>query len=150
MSRPLVLFLCTGNSARSQMAEALLKHEAGDRFEVHSAGLEPRPIHPFTIQVMEEIGISMAGHRSKSVKEFLGKLPIRYAITVCERAEASCPRIWPFSPQRLFWPFEDPIAFRGTASEERERFRNVRDEINERIGRWLSELSVLELKEDRL
>lgn len=139
MSRPVVLFLCTGNSARSQMAEALLKHYARDRFEAHSAGLEPRGLHPMTIRVMEEIGISMAGHRSKSVSEFLGKVPVRFAITVCERAEKSCPSVWPFTLLRLFWPFEDPAEFSGTELEQLERFRAVRDEIDERIVRWLKE-----------
>lgn len=138
MDRPVVLFLCTGNSARSQMAEAFFKKYAGDRLEIHSAGLEPRSIHPLTIQVMNEVGISLDGHRSKAVGEFLGKLSVRYAIVVCERAEQACPKLWPFTKQRLFWPFEDPAALAGSESERLAKFREVRDQIDEKIKCWLS------------
>jgi arsenate reductase len=145
MSRPVVLFLCTGNSARSQMAEAFLRHYAGERFEVCSAGLEPRGVHPLAIRVMSEIGIDLSGHRSKPLSEFLGKISVRYAIIVCEQAERSCPRIWPFTLQRLFWPFEDPAAGRGPDEQKLKCFRAVRDRIEERIQRWLTEEYDLEL-----
>ena len=114
------------------MAEALLKWMAGHRFDARSAGMEPRGIHPMTIQVMEEIGVSLDDHRSKSLDEFLGKVAVRYAIIVCEHAEATCPRVWPFAPQRMFWRFEDPAAFRGGADEQLEKFREVRDQIRDR------------------
>lgn len=139
MTRPVVLFLCTGNSARSQMAEAFLKKYAGDRLEVHSAGLEPCGIHPLTIQVMDEVAISLEGHRSKPLGDYLGKLSVRYAIIVCEQAEKACPRIWPFTKQRLFWPFENPAAFEGSEAECLTKFREVRDQIDEQIQHWLAE-----------
>jgi arsenate reductase len=128
------------------MAEALLNRYAGDRFEVHSAGLDPRGIHPLTIQVMHEIGISMEGHRSKTVGEFLGKVAVRYAITVCERTEESCPRVWPFTPLRLYWPFQDPAAFTGNVFEQLDLFRQVRDAIDNRICRWLNEEMELDME----
>jgi arsenate reductase len=139
MQRPIVLFLCSGNSARSQMAEAFLRKYAGDRFDVHSAGLQPREIHPVSVQVMNEVGISLEGHRPKSLGEYLGKVTVRYAIIVCEQAEKSCPRVWPFSPQRLFWPFDDPAAFAGDDDEQLQKFRLVRDQIRGRILQWLEE-----------
>lgn len=140
MTRPIVLFLCTANSARSQIAEALLRRRAGDRFEVRSAGLEPNGIHPLTYRVMDEIGVSLEGHRSKPLSEFLGKVSAQYVIFVCENAERACPRIWPFAIRTACWPFADPAA----AVSERERlecFRRVRDAIDARIDAWLDELS---------
>jgi arsenate reductase len=92
-----VLFLCTHNAARSQMAEALLRHLAGDRFEVVSAGLEPTEVHPFTHQVLTERGIEMHPLRAKGVREFLGKVKVDYAIAVCNPAEIDCPRMFPFA-----------------------------------------------------
>ena len=140
MQKRHVIFLCTGNSARSQMAEALLRKFGGDRFEAHSAGLEPKPINPLTIRVMEEIGISLDDHRSKSPQEFLGKVPIRYAIIVCANAEKECPRIWPFGAEVYSWPFDDPAAATGTEEERLEVFRTVRDQIEARIRKWLDEV----------
>lgn len=139
MNLPVVLFLCTGNSARSQMAEALLRHHAGDQFEVHSAGLNPKEIHPFTIQVMEEMGISLAGHRSKSVDEYLGKLPVRYAITVCENAERECPRLWPFAMNHLSWRFADPASANASNEDQLVCFRQTRDAIHKQIQQWLND-----------
>src|SRR5687768_14533428 len=95
MSLPGVLFLCTGNSARSQMGEALLRKRAGDRFHVYSAGTDPKGVNPLTVKVMHEIGIDMSGARSKGVKELLGKVPVRHLIVVCDDAERNCPSIWP-------------------------------------------------------
>ncbi len=138
MEKIRVLFLCTGNSARSQMAEAFLRHYAGDRFEVYSAGLEPRGINPYTIRVMEEIGYDLKDHSSKAVAQFLFREHFGYVITVCTRAEANCP-IFPGVPKRLSWPFEDPAAFEGSEDEKLAKFREIRDQINERVQAWLRE-----------
>lgn len=137
MSKPVVLFLCTGNSARSQMAEAFLRKHGRDHFEVHSAGLNPVGINPLTIQVMNEVGIDMEGHRSKSVSEYLGKLAANYVIFVCEHAEKSCPRVWPFALRSFCWPFPDPASCDGDEDEKLQGFRDVRDEIEHQIKEWL-------------
>ena len=138
MGKPRVLFLCTGNSARSQMAEAFLRKYAGDRFEVHSAGLEPKGIHPLTVQVLEEAGISLDGHASKSLQEYFMKVHIGYLITVCSDAEEKCP-ILPGVGKRIHWPFEDPAAAKGSDAEKLSKFREVRDQIEARILEWLRE-----------
>jgi arsenate reductase (thioredoxin) len=132
MTKLKVLFLCTGNSARSQMAEGFLRKYAGDRFEVFSAGLEPGFINPLTIQVMEEQGVNMSGHYSKGLDQFLGKVHFAYLITVCSRAEEKCP-IFPGMGQRLHWPFEDPAAYKGSPEERLAIFRQVRDKIEEKV-----------------
>lgn len=140
--RPQVLFLCTHNTARSQMAEALLKKHAGDRFEVYSAGFESTDINPFTRQVMAEVGLDLGGQYSKGVKEYLGKINFAYVIIVCARAEKICPTAFPsILQQRLFWPFQDPVAFEGTEEEKLAKFREIRDQIDGRILQWLSELA---------
>lgn len=128
-----VLFLCTGNSARSQMAEAFLRRFAGDRHEAHSAGLDPSEIHPFTKWVMEEIGESLARQRSKSVSEYLGKDHFGYLITVCDHADKNCPTTFLGVGQRLHWAFEDPAAFEGDEEAKLQKFREVRDQIRDRI-----------------
>lgn len=133
-----VLFLCTGNSARSQMAEAILRRHGDGRFEAFSAGLEPKGIHPFTRQVMAEKGYDLAGHRSKEVFEFLGRAHFGYIITVCSNAEARCP-IFPGIAQRLYWPFDDPAAYEGMDAEKLAEFRRVRDQIEARVLAWLDE-----------
>src|SRR5262249_38928534 len=138
MTKPNVLVLCTGNSCRSQMAEGFLRQLAGDRFEVFSAGTEPRDeVHPLAVEVMAETGIDISRQHPKSVKEFLGRLPVRYLISVCDGANESCPRIVPGLLERLFWPFDDPARFEGTPEEMIAAFRLVRDEIRERIIGWL-------------
>ena len=137
MDKPVILFLCTGNSARSQMAEAFLRKHAGDRYEVLSAGTEPKGINPLTVRVMDEVGISLDGHRSKSLSEFLGKVRIHYAITVCEQAEKSCPSVWPFCQERLFWPFDDPAAIDGSEETRLKKFREVRDQIEAKVKEWI-------------
>jgi arsenate reductase len=142
MDRTKVLFLCTGNSARSQMAEAFLKRYAGDRFEVHSAGLEPKGINPFTVRVMEEIGYDLGDQRSKDVTEYLGKHHFGYLITVCAHAEEHCPKTFLGVSERIHWPIEDPASFVGPEAETLERFRQARDEIAARIRAWLVELGV--------
>jgi len=144
MRKPVVLFLCTGNSARSQMAEAFLRRYAGDLFDVQSAGLEPKPINPLTVEAMKEIGVDISQQRSKDTAEFLGKVSVRYAIFVCANAEANCPRLWPFTGNRLYWPFEDPAAATGTYEERLQVFRDVRNQIDARIIAWLAELRVAE------
>jgi arsenate reductase len=140
--RPQVIFLCTHNTARSQMAEAWLRKHAGDRFEVYSAGFEPTDINPLTRRVMAEVGLDLGGQYSKGVKEYLGKINFAYVIIVCARAEKTCPTAFPsISQQRLFWPFEDPAAFQGTAEEKVAKFREIRDQIDGRIRQWLGELT---------
>lgn len=139
MSKPTVLFLCTGNSARSQMAEAWLRKYAGDQFEVLSAGTDPKGINPLTIEAMNEVGISLDGHRSKSLGEYLGKITVNHVIVVCSGADQECPRVWPFALNRHFWPFDDPAAATGTHEEQLASFRRVRDQIEARIKNWLSE-----------
>ena len=138
--KPQVLFLCTHNTARSQMAEAFLKKYAGDRFEVYSAGSEPTDINPYTSKVMAEAGLDMAGQYSKGVKEYLGKINFAYVIIVCHRAEKTCPTAFPsISQQRLFWPLEDPVAFEGAEKEKLAKFSEIRDQIDRRIQQWLNE-----------
>jgi len=137
-----VLFLCTGNSARSQMAEAFLRKYAGERFEVHSAGLEPRPINPLTIKVMQEVGFDMSAHRSKGIDDYLGKVHFQYLITVCDDAEKNCPTTWPGVNQRLHWSFEDPARFTGTDAQKLAKFRQVRDQIGAKVNAWLTEQSI--------
>lgn len=136
-----VIFLCTGNSARSQMAEAHLRSYAGDRFEVHSAGLEPSGINPLTTKVMDESGISLAGQHSKSVKEYLGKIHFNYLFTVCGHAEKNCPRTFLSTGIHTHWDFEDPAAFEGSEEERLQKFREIRDQIDSRIQDWLEDLA---------
>lgn len=125
-----VLILCTGNSARSQMAEGILRHDGGAAFEVHSAGVKPGSVRPEAIQVMSEIGIDISGHRSKSVDEFIGQ-EFDYVITVCDNANETCP-VFPGRTQRIHQGFEDPPAI-GTADQITTLaiFRRVRDEIRD-------------------
>jgi len=134
-----VLFLCTGNSARSQMAEAWLRQLGGDRFSVFSAGLEPHGVNPFTIQVMEETGYDMSDHRSKHLEEFIGKIDFDYLITVCGNADERCP-VFPGMGTRIHWPFEDPAAFIGTDEEKLAFFQKIRDQIRAKIQDWLEQL----------
>ena len=124
-----VLILCTGNSARSQMAEGLLRHAAGDRFEVESAGTRPGRVRPEAIAVMKELGIDISGHRSKHVEEFEGQ-PFDYVLTVCDNARESCP-VFFGAAKRLHRDFEDPAALQGTEEERLALFRRVRDEIRD-------------------
>jgi arsenate reductase len=135
--RKRILFLCTGNSARSQMAEGLLRHEAGDRFEVFSAGTHPSLVRPEAIAVMNEIGIDISGHRSKSVDEFTTQ-KLDTVITVCDNAKESCP-VFPGGTRRLHWPFEDPALVQGTDEQRKDAFRKIRDRIHGRIMVFLGE-----------
>ena len=139
MSKIKVLFLCTGNSARSQMAEAFLRKHGGNEFEAYSAGLEPKGINPYTERVMEKVGINLSGQRSKHLKEYMGKVHFGYLITMCDEAEASCPTTFPGIGRRLRWLFEDPSAFSGPEDEKLAKFREVRDQVEQRIKTWLEE-----------
>lgn len=134
-----VLFLCTGNSARSQMAEAFLRKYGGERFEAHSAGLEPKAMNPFTVKVMAEAGIDVSTQRSKGIEEYLGKVNFQTLITVCDHADKNCPSVWPGVNQRLHWSFEDPAAAQGSEEERLAVFRRVRGEIEARVKAWLAE-----------
>jgi len=138
MKKTKVLFLCTGNSARSQMAEAILRHYGNDQYEVFSAGVEPHGMNPFTEKVIAEKGIIMEGQYSKSFKEYLGKEHFSYLITVCKNAEERCPSTFPGVSQRLHWAFEDPAATTGTDEDKLAKFRQVRDQITEKIEEWIS------------
>jgi arsenate reductase (thioredoxin) len=143
MSKQRVLFLCTGNSARSQMAEAFLTHYAGDAFEAHSAGLKPKGVNPLTVKVMSEAGIDISGQISKGIETYLGKTLFQYLITVCDDAEKNCPTVWPGVNQRLHWSFEDPARFEGTEEEKLARFREIRDLIEKKIKEWVTEQNIL-------
>jgi len=127
-----VLILCTGNSARSQMAEGLLRSDAGDRFEVASAGVEPKRVRSEAIEVMHEIGIDISDHRSKSVDEF-ARQEFDYVITVCDNANERCP-IFPGNGKRIHWSFDDPAAAEGDDDTKLRVFRRVRDEIRHRLS----------------
>ena len=137
--KPKVLFLCTGNSARSQMAEAFLRQYGGDHFEALSAGLEPKGMNPLTIQVMDEIGLDLAGQRSKSVREIYGVVLVEFVITVCDNAEKNCPTSWPGVVRRAHWSFEDPAAFQGSDNEKLAKFREVRDLVGKKVQEWVAD-----------
>ncbi len=138
MSKPTVLFLCTGNAARSQMAEALLRHKAGDRFDVYSAGVAPSAVHPLAKQAVEEIGIEMAGHHSKHLDTVWGQVQVDHLIIVCGGAADRCPTMVPGVGERLVWPFEDPSGCDGSDSRKLARFREIRDAIGSRLDAWLA------------
>jgi len=131
MTKPKVLFLCTGNSARSQMAEGLLRAMAGDRFEPLSAGTKPVGLNPLAVEAMQEIGIDISRQRSKDVAEFLGR-PIDYVVTVCDRAKESCP-VFPSTYKFLSWSLHDPGSVTGNKEQKLLAFRRVRDQISRNI-----------------
>jgi arsenate reductase len=131
-----VLFLRTGNSYRSQMAEGLLRHLASDRFDVLSAGTEPVPVNPDAIEAMSEIGIDISAHESKAVKPFLGQ-HFGFVISVCDRASERCP-IFPGTVKRLEWNFPDPVAVTGPEPVRQQAFRSVRDQIADRIRQFVN------------
>lgn len=133
-----VLFLCTGNSARSQMAEALLRDKAGDRFEAFSAGLEPTQIHPMAVAAMAEIGVDISGQRSKSLTEYLGTQHFGYLVTVCDHAAANCP-MFPGVATRLHWSLVDPAAAEGDDDERMAVFRHVRDQLAKLIDEFIAD-----------
>jgi arsenate reductase (thioredoxin) len=143
MQKDKVLFVCVHNAARSQMAEALLKMMAGDRFEVESAGLEPGTLNPLAVEVMKEIGIDISQNKTKSAFDFFkeGRL-YTHVITVCDETSAEqCP-FFPGITTRLHWSFADPSSFIGTYEEKLEKTRQVREAIREKIKVWLKEIGI--------
>ena len=135
MEKTKALFLCTHNSARSQMAEGLLRHLADDRFEVMSAGTEATHVRPLAVQAMDELGIDISGQESKTLERYLSE-PFDYVITVCDDANEACP-VFPGARQRLHWSFEDPAQAIGSEEERLQVFRSIRNAIRERVERDL-------------
>jgi arsenate reductase len=152
MRKQKVMFLCTQNSARSQMAEAFLRQHAGDRFEVYSAGCNPSDeIHPYAMWVMEEVGIDITDQYPKGLRTYMGKIGFNYSIIVCARAEKNCPKTFPGVGTRLVWIFDDPRAEDVPEEEMLNTFREIRDEIEQKILDWLEhpEEELAKLKEER-
>jgi len=142
-AKPLVLFLCTGNSCRSQMAEAFLRQMAGDRFEAHSAGMAPADhLHPLAIQAMAEVGIDISAQQPKDVSRYLGRQRLAWLIVVCDQARQSCPRVWPMldDQHRHFWSLPDPATATGAPEQQILVFRHVRDAIRRLLADWLASL----------
>lgn len=131
-----VLFLCTHNSARSQMAEGLLRKMAGDRFEAFSAGTEKTRVHPLAIEALQEIGIETSAHTSKTLEAFRGQT-FDYAITVCDRANDACPT-FPGDTERIHWSFDDPTAVIGSEDHRTRAFRTTREAIQQRLRMFLA------------
>ncbi len=120
------------------MAEGMLRHFAGDMFNVYSAGTDPKEeVHPLAVRVMAEIGIDISHQRPKDLKEYLGKIGVQHLMIVCDRGNQTCPGVWPMMRERHFWPFDDPAAFVGSEEEMLAEFRRVRDEIRQRLLIWL-------------
>jgi arsenate reductase len=143
MEKDKVLFVCVHNSARSQMAEALLKQMAGDRFEAESAGLQPGELNPLAVEVMKEIGIDISKNKTKSAFDLFkdGKL-YTHVITVCDETSAEqCP-FFPGMMTRLHWSFADPSGFTGTNEEKLEKTRQVREAIRGKIATWLKDIGI--------
>lgn len=137
MPKRRILFLCTHNSARSQMAEGFARSLAGADFDIASAGTEATRVHPLAIRAMDEVGIDLRGHTSKTLDRFLHE-PWDYVITVCDSANESCP-VFPGAAKRVHWSFRDPSTVQGPDEERLAVFRQVRDEIQGRILRWIDE-----------
>jgi arsenate reductase (thioredoxin) len=135
--RTLVLVLCTGNSCRSQMAEGFLREYHGDQYDVASAGTDPKPeVHPLAVRVMDELGIDISSQRPKALTDFLGRAPVRHLLIVCDKANESCPRIWPGAYTRDYLSFDDPAEAQGTEQQRLVVFRRVRDEIGRAMRAW--------------
>jgi arsenate reductase (thioredoxin) len=153
MRKQKVLFLCTQNSARSQMAEGLLRHLAGDSFEAYSAGIDPADeIHPCAVEAMSEVGIDISDQYPKGLRTYLGKMGFNYLIIVCARAEEKCPKTFPGVGATFSWVFEDPRRDEEIPYDSMlERFRKVRDEIELKIKDWLEhpEQELKKLREER-
>ena len=137
MNKTRVLFLCTTNSARSQMAEAFLRTYAGDKYESYSAGVEPKEIHPLTRNVMNEAGIDISGQHSKGLREYMGQVHFGYLITVCKEADERCPTTFPGIGQRLHWDIEDPAKSIGSEDEKLTKFREIRDIVRKKVEDWV-------------
>lgn len=143
MTKPKVLFLCTGNSARSQMAEGLLRAMAGEHFDVFSAGTEPKgSILPEVQKAMREIGVDISGQWSKSVTEYLGKAVFAHVITVCADAEEKCPAVFLNMGMHDHWPFDDPAKFIGDEEQRIQRTRSLLGQIEGRLRLWLTEQDI--------
>jgi arsenate reductase len=123
------------------MAEAILRTYGGERFEAYSAGLKPKGIHPLTTRVMQEKGYDLSEQYSKGVDEYLGKVLMQTLITLCDDAEKNCPTVWPGVNTRLHWSFEDPSALEGTEEQKLAKFRQVRDQIEQKVTAWIAESS---------
>jgi len=135
MTKPRILFLCTGNSCRSQMAEGLLRYLGDGHVDAFSAGTDPKGLHPLAVKVMAEVRIDISGQASKHVDAFAGQ-SFDFVITVCDRAKEQCP-VWPGAPQRIHWSFEDPADASGSEEQRFAVFRRVRDEIRHRLRLFL-------------
>ena len=136
-TKPLVLVLCTGNSARSQMAEGFIRKHLGERFFAASAGTAPKDkVHPLAVRAMSEVGIDISKQRPKDVVGFFDHPDLRHVLIVCDNANQSCPRSWRGSFTRTFMPFDDPAAAAGTEEEKLNVFRRVRDEIDQAMRKW--------------
>lgn len=154
MAKTRVLFLCTQNSARSQMAEAFLREHGGDRFEAYSAGCAAGDeVHPYTVYVMEEAGVDIKDQYPKGMREYMGKMHFGYLVTVCARAEKECPTVFPGVGLKLTWLFDDPRGANVPEEERLEKFREVRDQIEAKILYWLEhpeeEIAKLEAQRER-
>lgn len=133
-----VLFVCSHNSARSQMAEGWLKHLAEDQFNVASAGVEPGVLNPLSVRAMAEVGIDLSQNRAEGIATYLGRRRVDYLIVVCDKASQTCPRVWPGVCERLDWSFDDPSAAQGSEEERLAVFRRVRDEIRASVEEWIA------------
>ena len=154
MARTRVLFLCTQNSARSQMAEAFLREHGGDRFEAYSAGCAAaEEVHPYAVRAMDEVGIDISDQYPKDLGQLMGTMHFGYVITVCARAERDCPSVFPGMGLKLSWLFDDPRGEDVPEVGRLEKFREVRDQIEAKILRWLEhpeeELAKLRAEHER-
>lgn len=136
-NKPIVLILCTGNACRSQMAEGFLRKYHSDKYEAHSAGTDPKEeVHPLAVRVMDEIGIDISEQRPKDMTKYLGRESVKHLLIVCDRANDTCPRVWPGAFTRSYIPFDDPAHAEGDNEEILAVFRRVRDEIGEAMKSW--------------
>lgn len=152
MSKTKVLFLCTQNSARSQIAEAFLREHGGERFEAYSAGCEVADeVHLYAVQVMEEVGIDISDQYPKGLKAYMGRMHFGYLVTVCARAEKNCPTVFPGVGLKLSWLFDDPRGAEVAEEERLDKFREVRDQIEAKILHWLEhpEEEIAKLRAER-
>jgi len=137
MGKPMVLILCTGNSCRSQMAQGFLRAYRGEKYDIHSAGTEPKAqVHPLAVKVMAEVGIDISGQKPQALTHYLGRAPVRHLLIVCNKANGTCPRIWPGTYSRAYLPFDDPAEATGTPEAQLAVFRRVRDEIGWAMKNW--------------
>lgn len=143
MDKKRVLFVCTHNTARSLMAEAILRQVAGDRLEVASAGLEPREVPAETFTVLQEVGYDASGLHSKGIDVLFDGPFVNYFISVCSRDEKDCPIVWPLGGAKFYWPVPDPALVDGDDEERLRAYREARDEIKARIDIWLGSLATV-------